>query len=61
MLANRLTEDRSVSVLLLEAGPVDSNGAIRVPALFSALFGMDVDWAYEVTAEQRQKDRPPGR
>jgi choline dehydrogenase len=48
VLANRLTEDRSVSVLLLEAGPVDSNDAIRVPALFSALFGTDVDWAYEI-------------
>jgi choline dehydrogenase-like flavoprotein len=48
VLANRLTEDRSVSVLLLEAGPVDSNDAIRVPALFSTLFGTDVDWAYEI-------------
>jgi len=48
VLANRLTEDRSVSVLLLESGPADSNEAIRVPALFSTLFGTDVDWAYEI-------------
>ena len=48
VLASRLTEDLSVSVLLLEAGPADSNDAIRVPALFSTLFGTDVDWAYEI-------------
>lgn len=44
VLANRLTEDPSTRVLLLEAGPPDTLGAIQVPALFSALFGSEVDW-----------------
>ena len=44
VVANRLIEDPSVRVLLLEAGPEDSADAIRVPVLFSSLFGSDVDW-----------------
>src|SRR6201991_65231 len=48
VLANRLTEDRSVRVLLLEAGPDDTLETIQVPALFSALFGTEVDWDYQL-------------
>ena len=48
VLANRLTEDPSVRVLLLEAGPEDSADAIRVPVLFGSLFGSDVDWDYRL-------------
>ncbi|MEU7769392.1 GMC family oxidoreductase N-terminal domain-containing protein [Nocardia sp. NPDC049190] len=48
VLANRLTEDPSARVLLLEAGPTDSLDAIQVPALFSSLFGSEVDWDYEL-------------
>ena len=32
VLANRLTEDPDVSVLLLEAGPTDDNIFVRMPA-----------------------------
>jgi choline dehydrogenase len=48
VLANRLTEDPSVRVLLLEAGPEDTLDAIRVPAIFSSLFGSEVDWDYRL-------------
>ncbi|MCX4564456.1 GMC family oxidoreductase N-terminal domain-containing protein [Streptomyces phaeochromogenes] len=48
VLAARLSEDPSVRVLLLEAGPADTSAAIRVPLMFGQLFGSDVDWAYEM-------------
>ena len=48
MLANRLSADPSVRVLLLEAGPPDTLDTIRVPALWSGLFGSEVDWDYRL-------------
>src|SRR5258705_12086906 len=48
VLANRLTEDPSTRVLLLEAGPHDTLETIQEPALFNALFGSDVDWNYQI-------------
>ncbi|MEZ0350623.1 GMC family oxidoreductase [Mycobacterium sp. pR1184] len=48
VVANRLSEDPSVQVLLLEAGPEDTQDAIRVPAIFSSLFGTEVDWDYRL-------------
>jgi len=44
VLANRLTEDPSVRVLLLEAGVEDSHDGIEIPALFGSLFGSELDW-----------------
>jgi choline dehydrogenase len=51
VLANRLSADPSVRVLLLEAGPEDSKLEIGIPAAFSKLFKSPLDWAYE-TVEQ---------
>ena len=51
VLANRLTEDPSTTVLLLEAGGSDEEQAIHIPAAFSSLFKSPLDWAYE-TEEQ---------
>ena len=48
VLANRLTEDPSARVLLLEAGPRDTLETIQVPALFTTLFGSEVDWDYQL-------------
>ena len=48
VLANRLSADPSVRVLLLEAGPSDTLDTIRVPALWSGLFGSEVDWDYRL-------------
>ena len=51
VLANRLSEDRDVTVLLLEAGGPDTRAEIHIPAAFSKLFQSDVDWNYH-TAPQ---------
>jgi choline dehydrogenase len=45
-LANRLTEDVNVRVLLLEAGGPDKKQEIYVPAAFPKLFKTECDWAY---------------
>lgn len=50
-LAARLSEDPSIRVMLLEAGPADKNQAIHIPAAFSQLFKSALDWDYQ-TAEQ---------
>jgi choline dehydrogenase len=55
VLANRLSEDASVRVLLLEAGGNDSKREIRMPAAFSKLYRSDVDWGY-ATAPQEALD-----
>ena len=46
MLANRLTENPDIHVLLLEAGGPDHKPDIRIPARWSTLLGTDVDWLY---------------
>jgi choline dehydrogenase len=52
VLANRLTEDPSKKVLLLEAGPRDTNRWIHVPLGYGKLFARtDVNWAYESEPE----------
>ncbi len=47
VLANRLSADPSVSVLLLEAGGPDKKMEIHIPAAYSKLNRTTVDWAYE--------------
>ena len=52
VLASRLTEDPAVSVLLLEAGPRDTDFWIHVPLGYRKLFARtDVNWAYESEPE----------
>jgi choline dehydrogenase-like flavoprotein len=52
VLANRLTENPSTKVLLLEAGPRDTNLWIHVPLGYGKLFARtDVNWAYESEPE----------
>ena len=50
-LANRLSSDPSVSVLVLEAGGADDREAIRVPRQYFSLWGTDVDWQYVSTPQ----------
>jgi len=52
VLASRLTEDGRHRVLLLEAGPRDTNLWIHVPLGYGKLFSRtDVNWAYESEPE----------
>lgn len=52
VLANRLTADGKRTVLLLEAGPRDTNVWIHIPLGYGKLFARtDVNWAYESEAE----------
>ncbi|RSM66690.1 choline dehydrogenase [Amycolatopsis sp. WAC 01376] len=52
VLANRLSEDPSARVLLLEAGGEDDADEIHIPAAFPGLFKTKWDWNYE-TVEQK--------
>src|SRR4051794_34981313 len=52
VLARRLTEDESVRVLLLEAGPPDRKREIGIPAAFSKLYRSDVDWCYSTVPQE---------
>ena len=65
VLASRLSEDPSVTVLLLEAGPPDTKREIGVPAAFSDLQKSEVDWAYYTTPQPELEGRqifwPRGR
>ncbi|WBB78692.1 GMC family oxidoreductase N-terminal domain-containing protein [Micromonospora sp. WMMD882] len=56
VLAARLTEDPSVRVCLVEAGPVDSEPNIHVPAAFGRLFRTRLDWDLD-THEEPHLDR----
>jgi choline dehydrogenase len=52
VLANRLTEDPDCRVLLLEAGPRDTDRWIHVPLGYGKLFARtDINWAYESEPE----------
>jgi choline dehydrogenase len=53
VVAARLSEDPSVSVLLLEAGPEDDDDMIHLPAGFSALFKTKWDWGYHTTPQKQ--------
>ena len=57
VLANRLTEDPDVRVLLLEAGGPDTQREISIPAAFSKLFKSPVDWAYYTDEEPQMAGR----
>ena len=57
VVAARLTEDPSVSVLLLEAGPEDEDDMIHLPAGFSALFKTKWDWGYQTTPQKQLAGR----
>lgn len=66
VLANRLTENPATRVLLLEAGPRDTDPWIHVPLGYGKLFSRtDVNWAYESEPEAALNGRriftPRGR
>ncbi|MBV9689954.1 MAG: choline dehydrogenase [Ktedonobacteraceae bacterium] len=57
VLANRLTEDPSTTVLLLEAGGPDRKQEIQIPADFPKLFQTPCDWAYQTEPQSQLNNR----
>ncbi len=58
VLANRLSEDPSVRVLLLEAGPKPTNPWVRIPAGMSRLFLPNpLNWSYFTEPEAELEGR----
>jgi len=58
VLANRLSEDPDVQVLLVEAGGSDeANDLIGIPAAFSALFRTASDWDHATAPEPHANGR----
>lgn len=57
VLAGRLTEDPSVSVLLLEAGRRDLHPFIHIPLGFAKLTSGPYEWGYESTPQKHGRDR----
>jgi choline dehydrogenase-like flavoprotein len=51
VLANRLSEDPSVSVLLIEAGGSDRSPKVKIPAAFAEQFRTKLDWNFETEPE----------
>jgi choline dehydrogenase-like flavoprotein len=51
VLANRLTEDGSTRVLLIEAGGRDRHPNIKIPAAFANQFHTKLDWDYATEPE----------
>jgi choline dehydrogenase-like flavoprotein len=51
VLANRLSEDPSVSVLLVEAGGKDRSPNIKIPAAFANQFHTKLDWDFVTEPE----------
>ncbi len=66
VLANRLSQDPGNRVLILEAGPMDSNLMIHIPAgVHKAYKDPRINWNYQTDAEQaldkRNLDTPQGK
>ena len=65
VLANRLSEDPDVEVLVIEAGGSDTSDLIHMPAGAAALMRTDKDWdhssGYEPHANNRRIYMPRGR
>ena len=58
VLANRLTADGRTTVLLLEAGPRDTDPWIHIPLGYGKLFARrDINWAYDSEPEPNLNGR----
>lgn len=57
VLANRLTEDPSISVLLIEAGQPDKKREMKIPAGFIKLFKSRYDWSYHTVPQKHLNNR----
>jgi choline dehydrogenase len=65
VLANRLSVDPALSVLLLEAGGPDKKMEIRIPAAYTKLNGTAVDWGFwtepQLALNGRRMYQPRGK
>ncbi|MDO7836332.1 GMC family oxidoreductase N-terminal domain-containing protein [Sphingobium sp. HBC34] len=62
VIAARLTEDPSIRVLLLEAGPRDTNPWIHIPLGYGKLFKhRKLNWLYETAPEPNLNNRRIGQ
>ncbi len=58
VLASRLSEDPKINVLLLEAGPRDTNPFIHIPAgFFKTLHNESVNWCFSTEKEESSGNR----
>lgn len=57
VLANRLTEDHDVTVLLIEAGRVDASEAMSTPLRTIELWQTEYDWAYSTVPQKHAHNR----
>ncbi len=58
VLANRLSEDPSTRVLLIEAGGKDRSPNIKIPAAFPNQFHTKLDWDFATEPEPHVDNRP---
>ncbi|MEV0296926.1 GMC family oxidoreductase N-terminal domain-containing protein [Nocardia sp. NPDC050710] len=57
VLADRLSADPAVRVVLVEAGPPDKNKFAHIPAAFSKLFRSELDWDYLTEPQPQLRNR----
>lgn len=57
VLANRLSEDPTLSVLLMETGGLDKGWQLHMPAAFYRLFKSQYDWAYYTQPQSQLNNR----
>jgi choline dehydrogenase len=65
VVANRLSENPDVKVLLLEAGTGEIPDLVRAPAAWPMLWGLPINWGYQSTPQPalngRQTNEPRGK
>ncbi len=57
VLANRLSEDSNVSVLLLEAGGKDTKPELAIPGAYGKLMKTEVDWGFSTVPQKHVDNR----
>ena len=57
VLANRLSEDKNVSVLLLEAGGKDTKPELAIPGAYGKLMKSEVDWGFSTVPQKYVNNR----
>ncbi|KAK5629116.1 hypothetical protein RRF57_004831 [Xylaria bambusicola] len=58
VVANRLSEDSAIKVLVLEAGmDLTADSRVNIPALWTSLLGSGADWQYKTSPQESLKGR----